>query len=189
MKLSCPDVFRVHDRRKFDFIVGGCEHNVRRCRIRIVRMHKIDKARFGDTLCEAVYPFRMKLVPAHVRYAQVSRKFQNASSQKSQTAMSPELFALCEEKMHAQADSESRRSGFDFLNERFRQTKLFQIPHTVAERADSRQNEFRGLMDVVGIRSDEHIVAEPSKRILQAAKVIQFVVNYRDHRLTVSQHT
>src|SRR5439155_18387417 len=85
------------------------------------------------------------------------------------------------QKMHPEADSQRRNARFHFLNERFGQTKLAQIPDSVTKSADTRKDKFLCRSYVVRVRSHTHIVAQPPQRVFETAQVIQFVINNGDH--------
>src|SRR4030095_6744166 len=138
MELCRPDVFPMHNRRKFDVVIRRCQDDLSRCRLGVIRMDEINKARFPDPLSEAVRLLYMELIPPHMWYTQVRRKSHDTSLQQIEAAVVAELFALCEEKMHAQTNAERGYTGLDFRDERLRKPKLVQVPHAITESADTR---------------------------------------------------
>ena len=43
-----------------------------------------------------------------------------------------------------------------------------QVPHSIAERTDSRKNQLCCGAHIIGIRSHQYFMSEPPQRILQA---------------------
>src|SRR2546427_8399984 len=119
VKLCCPKVLRMDDRRKVDSVIRCRQDDVRGFRYHMERVHEVHKARFIHPICEAVGLLRMQLVPAHVRYPQVCRKFDHPALQQVQSAMQTKFFAFGKEEMHSQAYPECRRPGLHLLPERF----------------------------------------------------------------------
>src|SRR5207247_8335068 len=70
MELRRPDVSRVDNRRKFDFVIRRGKNDVVRLRLDIVGVDEIDKSGFPDPFHQSIRALRMKLIPAHVGYAQ-----------------------------------------------------------------------------------------------------------------------
>ena len=64
--------------------------------------------------------------------------------------MQAELFALGEEKVHAEADAERRRSGLH-RSTKGRSGRVREVPHSVAECADAGKDELCRLAHVFGI--------------------------------------
>src|SRR5439155_8896599 len=100
--------------------------------------------------------------------------------------MQTELFAFGTQQMHSETDSEGWRSRLYFFDEGFGQSKLSQIPHAVTKGANAGKDQLLRCANVVRIRSDPHIMAEPAQCVFQAAEVIQFVVDNRNHDVTHS---
>src|SRR5437868_2490089 len=98
--------------------------------------------------------------------------------------MFAELFTLREQEVHAETDSQRRCPRADLFAEWLRQPESVQVPHSIAERADSRKNQLCSGADVSGIRSHQHVVSKPPQRILQAAQIVQFVIDDCYHSIT-----
>src|SRR5262249_34929595 len=141
MELSGPDIFRMYDRRKLDFVVRRCEDNLLRCGLCVVGVNEVNETRFRDAVREAISTLPVELVPAHVRHAQVRRKFHNPPLKQIEPAVISELLTICEEKVHAEADAKRGCAGVHVFDERFRQTKLMQVSYAVAECSDPGQDE------------------------------------------------
>src|SRR5262245_18137161 len=116
MKLRCPNVLFMHDRGEFDLIVCCCENDPLRLRLDVVRMHKVNKATVLHPLRKAVCLLCVQLVPAHMRDTKVRRQLHYSPVQEVEAAVMPEFFAFGKKKVHAEANSQRRRSGFDLLN-------------------------------------------------------------------------
>src|SRR6185369_2771646 len=103
MELRRPDIFRMHDGWELHFVIRRCEDDAA-CRLRVVRMDEINEARLRNSFRQAIRLLEVKLVPAHMRHAQLCRKLHNLSRQEIEPIVVSELFAFGEEKMHAKAD-------------------------------------------------------------------------------------
>jgi hypothetical protein len=83
--------------------------------------------------------------------------------------------------MHAQADPECRDSGLYPFHERFKKAELPDICNPVTESAHARKNELRRGAYLFRIRGNPYLVPQSPQRILNAAQVVQFVINDRNH--------
>src|SRR4029453_13771098 len=101
----------MHNRRKFDVVIRRCQDDLSRCRLGVIRMGEINKARFPDPLRGRVGLFFLGFFPPHIWYTQVPRKSHETALQQIEAAVVAELFALCEEKMHAQTNAERGYTG------------------------------------------------------------------------------
>src|SRR4051794_34156050 len=95
--------------------------------------------------------------------------------------MLTEFFTLCEQQMHAKTDAQGGCPGTHFFNEWLRESQGVQIPHSIAECTDSRKNQLCSGSHIIGIRSYQYFVSQPTQRILEAPQVIQFVIDNCDH--------
>ena len=94
MELRRPDVSRVDNRRKFDFVIRRGKNDVVRLRLDIVGVDEIDKSGFPDPLHQSIRALRMKLIPAHVRYPEAGRELDDVPLQQIKTAMQTKFIAF-----------------------------------------------------------------------------------------------
>src|SRR5262249_46835197 len=116
-----------------------------------------------------------------VRHAQMRGKANNGALKQIQSQMPPELFAFREQQMHSKADPQRWCSRLHLIDECLRQSQLILVPHAIAERANTRQDELRCGPNIIRIRSYEHIVPQPPQRVLKTSEIVQFVINDCDH--------
>ena len=69
----------------------------------------------------------------------------------------------------------------DAIEEGFDQSAGIEVMHRVAECTHARKNQLRRRPDIFRFRGDFDFMPKPSKRILDAPKVVQFVIHYRNH--------
>src|SRR5262245_27523018 len=123
----------------------------------------------------------MQLIPTHVRHAQVFRELRDASLQQIESMMVTEFFTFGEKKVHTKTDPTRGRSGRHLFTKGGTQSELIQVAHRITERSNTGKNELRCRTHIVRIRRDAHVMAKPSQRILETAKVVQLVIDYGDH--------
>jgi hypothetical protein len=90
--------------------------------------------------------------------------------------------------MHSKTDTQGGRARADTINKRPDQSEVRQIPHSVPKRTDTWQNQLCGLTDILRIGCHAHVAAETPQRILDAAQIVQFVINYRNHEKLRIEH-
>src|SRR5262245_30485306 len=76
----------------------------------VVRVYEVDEAPRLYAFDERIRLLDVKLVPAHVRDVHAFRNSADASAKQVEPAMQAKFFALRKEQVHAQANSQSRRS-------------------------------------------------------------------------------
>src|SRR5207302_6101743 len=93
----------------------------------------------------------------------------------------PELLALREEELVAEADAEERPPAVERAAERPAEPGRVDVLHRVAERPVARQHTGLGLVDDPGVGGHARGNADARERLLDAPQVAPAVVDDRDH--------
>ena len=90
------------------------------------------------------------------------------------------LVAPVEEQLEAQADPQVRAAERDPAQERVHEPGPREPPHRRPRRADPRDDDRLGALEVAGARRDPHVRADERQRLLDADEVPGAVVHDRD---------
>ena len=105
----------------------------------------------------------------------------HAAGNEVESAMEAELLALRKDQMHAKADAQCRNAGTDSCDEWLDEAEILQVLHRVAKCANTGQDQLLGLLHHFRIGSHLNVVAQTAQRVLDAAEVVQLVIDYGNH--------
>src|SRR5439155_21741362 len=97
----------------------------------------------------------------------------------------PELLALGEEELIAEADAEERAPAVEAAADRLQQAQRLERAHGVVERAVAGQHDRLGVVDDPRVLGDQRPHAETPERLLHAPEIAPAVVDDRDHGYSV----
>jgi len=97
------------------------------------------------------------------------------------------LPAGLEEELEPHADAQEGAVGPQMRLDRLHQPPVVESPHGIAEGTNSREDEYGGSRDAVGIRRDHRLGAEPFKRFLHAPQIAAAIIDDRDHAASVKR--
>ena len=98
-----------------------------------------------------------------------------------QPRMGPELIALGEEELQAEADPEERPPFTDHPEERLDEPSLLQVPHAVGKGPDPRQDDLVRLQHDLRVGGHHRFAADPLEPLLDGAEVPHAVIDYCNH--------
>src|SRR5450631_2126289 len=101
-----------------------------------------------------------------------------------QPLVEPELHAVGEEQLHADADSQEWAPLGDDSQDRIDEAGLLQVVHAVAEGAYSGQHDLVSREYNLRIRGNDGLCADLLESFLHGAQVAHAIVYDRDHILS-----
>ena len=110
----------------------------------------------------------------------VGRETDDAPGQHVQALDGPELLALVEEQLHAEADAEEGAAGSDRPAHGLEEPECAEIRHAGAERPDARQDDARRGGDPLGIAGHLRGLPDALERLLHGPQVPHPVVDDRE---------
>ena len=179
MKLGRPEFVPMHDGGKVNSVIDG-----RQCDSFVVDRHSRNarsKQNFRPRRLQAADRLDSSaLIPAHVRHMNSFRDSPNAARKQIQSLMKSELIASKTEDAYP-----GRFRASEFRCELYSQT-VQSGRDSVRLAIASRNAPTPGRMSFVALRTlsdlkSLHVVPETSQRVLDAAQVVQFVINDGDH--------
>src|SRR5258706_718319 len=157
----------------------------------VIGVDEIDVVAPGDAGEKRRIFFLFHAVPAHVRHleAVVRAKRHHPAGKNIQSLLRPELLALAEQELEAEADAEKRLFALHDFADRPDEVVAPEVFHAGVEGADARQHDPVGVENRRDVARDLRPAAHALEALLDAAKVPHAVIDDRDHRLPLVDRT
>src|SRR5215472_11218419 len=147
----------------------------------VVRVHEVEVRSARHAVEDREVSRVLHGVPAHVRHLEPSREAADHARQHVQPLALPELLALREEELIAEADAEERPALIESRADRLEEPSRLEVGHGVVKRTVTWQHEGAGVLDHPWILRHHRAHPEAAEGLLHAAQVAAAVVDDSDH--------